>query len=129
MKPFLISLMALGWVGALATLAMSQTNNGISQGELASFNQFLTGHPAVAQQLAGNPALVNNPGFSPSIRSCGISYGIIQALVSSSTSGRDNSCLLSCSADRHRRAYLHGVLTIIAVANLARQWRGSTAAF
>ena len=44
--------------GALASTAMAQTPT-----EIINFNRYLDNHPAVAQQLAANPSLANNPQF------------------------------------------------------------------
>src|SRR5262245_9885720 len=45
-------------LGALASTALAQTPT-----ELTNFNKYLDSHPAVAQQLAANPSLANNPQF------------------------------------------------------------------
>jgi len=44
--------------GTLASIAMAQTPT-----EITNFNGYLDNHPAVAQQLAANPSLANNPQF------------------------------------------------------------------
>ena len=42
---------------------MGQYNNDINQGELANFNHYLDNHPKVAQRLAADPSLVDDPAF------------------------------------------------------------------
>jgi hypothetical protein len=48
---------------AAVVVAMSSTVMGQSQEELQRFNSFLDKHPEVAQQLAANPQLADNPHF------------------------------------------------------------------
>ena len=58
---------ALIFSGAISTVAMAQypaPNAGISGGEVARFdNGYLDQHPEVAQALAQNPKLIDNPQF------------------------------------------------------------------
>ena len=66
------ALAGLLWIGAPA---MAQSNpqsmpaqdaardNDTTRGELASFDQFLDGHPEIAEQLRKNPSLVNSGDF------------------------------------------------------------------
>lgn len=63
MKRVLAVFASIAFVGALGTAAMAQQNNDVTQGEIANFNQFLDNHPNLAQQLAADPSLINNPAF------------------------------------------------------------------
>ena len=58
MKRSLSAMAAILLSGALASTAMAQTPT-----EITNFNRYLDNHPAVAQQLAANPSLANNPQF------------------------------------------------------------------
>lgn len=63
MKSIFAAFATVAWVAALTAAAMSQGDNGITQGEITNFNHFLDGHPGLAQQLAANPSLVDNATF------------------------------------------------------------------
>lgn len=43
--------------------APQRSNNDISRGELASFDQFLDNHPKVGKDLSRNPRLIDNPAY------------------------------------------------------------------
>ncbi len=66
MKRTMTLLSALILIGAIAAPVFASGPNPtgtITQGEVAKFNQFLDAHPTVAQQLAANPSLINDPNF------------------------------------------------------------------
>jgi hypothetical protein len=67
MKHTLTILAATVFSGAICTAAMAQNfpppNGGISPTEITHFNHYLDNHPGVAQGLAANPGLVNDPQF------------------------------------------------------------------
>jgi hypothetical protein len=56
---------AVVFVGATGAAAMAQApyNPGINNTEITNFNHYLDNHPQVAQRLAANPSLVNDPQF------------------------------------------------------------------
>jgi hypothetical protein len=62
MKKALTVLSAIVLAGAMVAPAMAQ-NAGITPTEVTNFNRYLDKHPEVAQKLAANPQLVNNPEF------------------------------------------------------------------
>ena len=62
MKKALTLLSALVFAGAIAAPVMAQ-NAGITPTEVSNFNRYLDKHPEVAQKLAANPQLVNDPQF------------------------------------------------------------------
>lgn len=61
MKRTFTLLAAAAFSGALCSAAMAQ--GAPNPGEIARFNHFLDNHPEVAQRLAANPGLVNDPRF------------------------------------------------------------------
>jgi hypothetical protein len=66
MKKSFTALTAMIFAGAIGTAAMAQYapyNGDLSQGEITNFNHYLDNHPELAQRLAANPALVNDPQF------------------------------------------------------------------
>src|SRR5216684_5543112 len=93
MKRGLAIFATIAFVGALGTAAMAQQNNDITQGEIANFNQFLDNHPNLAQQLAADPSLINNPAFISNHQAL---HGFFQdhpASARRSTRRRANSCI------------------------------------
>ncbi len=58
MKRKLTTLAAITIAATMSSAAMAQ-----SPGEIANFNTFLDSHPSLAQQLAANPGLADNPHF------------------------------------------------------------------
>ena len=65
MKKSVATLAAMIFVGATSVAAMAQApyNPDITGTEITNFNHYLDNHPEVAQRLAANPELVNNPQF------------------------------------------------------------------
>jgi hypothetical protein len=63
MKRVFSGFAALAVASAISTAAIAQSNNYITPGEVANFNYYLDRHPALAQQLAANPSLVDNSTF------------------------------------------------------------------
>jgi len=65
MKRAFTILAAAAFSGALCSAAIAQSapNRDITQPEIARFNHFLDNHPEVAQRLAANPGLINDPQF------------------------------------------------------------------
>ena len=58
MKRSITILSAIIFSGAMSSIAMAQT-----PGEMANFNHFLDNHPELAQRLAADPRLADNPQF------------------------------------------------------------------
>ena len=65
MKTTIATFAAAIFAGAIGSAAMAQTpyNGDITPTEIGNFNQFLDSHPQLAQRLAANPGLANNPQF------------------------------------------------------------------
>lgn len=66
-KRMVTALAVVVFSGAIRTAAMAQVGPGynpdISRTEVANFDHYLDRHPEVAQRLAANPQLVNDPRF------------------------------------------------------------------
>ncbi len=59
----LLFLALVGTVSAVSAMPVPEGQENVTRGELSTFDQFLDGHPKMAQDLQKNPALVNNPDF------------------------------------------------------------------
>lgn len=65
MKKTMAILAATVFVGALSGAAMAQygPSGQINNAEVQNFNDYLSKHPNVAQQLSANPSLINNKQY------------------------------------------------------------------